>query len=156
MGNLAAGNSAGGLFFGAFEMKNQSSSFDISSFNAVADSEVGIDISMKLANGDDSGVIFTVIGKHADAVQVWTKKMFQAMQREEQMAKRRGKDAELLDIDKLREQNIEGACVRVIGWKNVDQPFDKELLKSVLRKNPHWVEQITDESNDQANFTKSN
>jgi len=129
---------------------------DILGFNAVKDSEQGFILSMKNGDGTDAGIAFNVLGKHANAVQTWSKKVFSKMQREEAMAKKRGKDLEPTDIDELKEQTLEGALVRIIGWENVTQPFDKAILKQALVNNPHWIDQVLEASNDDANFTKPN
>jgi hypothetical protein len=128
---------------------------DITSFDAVAESEAGVDIELKHADGvTGTGIVVTVIGKHADAVVAFTRNVLNRMLRDEQLAKRRGKDVEV-DIEKLKEQGREDAAIRVIGWKNVKQEFSKELLKSALVRNPHWIDQIVEASNDLGNFTKS-
>jgi len=126
---------------------------DILGFDAVKESEVGFDLNMKSTDGTDTGIKFKVLGRHADVVQSFTKKWFAKLQREEIMAKKRGKAVET-DIEDLKQQNIDSASVRVIGWENVTQPFTHELIKQVLVKNPHWVEAILEASNEDANFTK--
>lgn len=128
---------------------------DITSFNAVKESEQGYDLKMLTPDGKDTGVIFTIIGKYAEPVQKWTKKLFAEYQRDAEIAKRKGREAPAKSIDELREQNIEGAAVRVTGWKNVEQDFSPELLKTVLVNNPHFVEQIIEESDSASNFAKA-
>ena len=132
-----------------------SKSLDINAFNAVAESEQGFDLMMKATDGTDTGVIFTIIGRYSDSVQKWSKKVFAEYQQEINLAKRKGKEPPEKSIDELREQNTEGAMVRVIGWKNVKQEFSHDLLKQVLKNNPHWVDAIIDESDNAANFTKA-
>jgi hypothetical protein len=126
---------------------------DILGFDAVSESEAGFDLAMKSTDGTDTSIKFKVLGKHADAVQAHMKKWFAKLQRDEAMAKKRGKDNEV-DIDELRDQNIASAVVRVVGWENVSQDFSKDLLKTVLTKNPHWIDAIVEASNDDSNFTK--
>ncbi len=128
---------------------------DITSFNAVKDAENFIKLDMKLADGESSGVVFHVIGKHAEAVQAVTRKIIRQQQNEEAIAKRKGKDPAPKTIEELEETGIELAAARVIGWQGVKQPFDKETLKVALKNNPHWVEQVVDESNNDGNFTKA-
>lgn len=128
---------------------------DILSFDAVKDSEQGFDLALKNADGSDSGVVLIILGKHSDKVSAWTKKRFNEYQREAEMAKRRGKEVEPKSLEDLEEFNISGAVVRVTGWKNVSQEFSEDLLKSALKRNPHWIEQIIEASDDAANFTKS-
>jgi hypothetical protein len=128
---------------------------DITSFNAIKDSEQGYDLEMKTPDGQDTGIIFTILGKYAEPVQKWSKKVFTEYQRDLDIAKRKGKEPEQKSIDELRAQNIEGAIVRVIGWKNVKQEFSAELLQTVLVNNPHFVDQIVEESDNAGNFTKA-
>jgi hypothetical protein len=128
---------------------------DILSFNAVKESEQGYDLAMKTTDGQDTGISFTIIGRYSDPVQKWTKRIFAEYQREAEMAKRKNKEPASKSIDELREQNIEGAMVRVIGFKNVKQEFSKEVLKEALVNNPHWVDAIIEESDNSANFTKA-
>lgn len=130
-------------------------SLDITAFNAIAESEQGFDMELKATDGTGTGVILTVIGRYSDAVQKWSKKVFSDYQQELNLAKRKGKEPPEKSIDELRAQNIEGALVRVIGWKNVKQEFSKDLLKQVLANNPHWVDAIIEESDNAANFTKA-
>jgi hypothetical protein len=126
---------------------------DILGFDAVSESEAGFDLAMKATDGTDTGIKFKVLGRHSDPVQAWSKKLWAKIQREESLAKKRGKDIEL-DVDDLKDQGLQGALVRVVGWSNVSQDFSKELLKTVLTKNPHWIDAITEASNDDSNFTK--
>jgi len=127
----------------------------ILSFDAVKDSSNAIDVDMKSPDGESLGVTFKVIGKNADEVQALQRKMMRKRQSEEFMAQRKGKPLEPTPIEELEEQGLELAAVRVIGWEGVNEPFDKNLLKQVLKRNPHWVEQIVEESNADANFTRS-
>ncbi len=126
---------------------------DILSFDAVKESEAGFDLNMKSTDGTDTSIKFKVLGRHADIVQSFSKKWFAKLQREEIMAKKRGKEVET-NIEELKQQSLDSAAIRVIGWENVTQPFTQDLLKQVLVKNPHWVDAILEASNDDANFTK--
>jgi hypothetical protein len=128
---------------------------DITTFNAVKESEIAIPLSMKTTDGQDTGVTFLVIGRYAEPVQKWSKRIFAEYQREADIAKRKGKEPASKSIDELREQNIDGAVVRVVGWKGVKQNFTKGILKEALEANPHWVDAIVEESDNAANFTKA-
>jgi len=128
---------------------------DITEFDAVSESEVGHEFELVGIDGiTGTGVIVTVQGKHADEVTKWTSGILTKMQREQQLAARKGKQVEPKSLEELREQNIAGAALRVTGWRNVKQPFSRDLLKVALRRNPHWVDQIIEKSDDLANFTK--
>jgi hypothetical protein len=134
-------------------MKGRIMSIDITSFDAVKSAGNPIKVEMKHPDGSPTGVTFSIIGKNADPVIQLTKKYLRKMQSDEVLAKRRGKPVEPSSVEELEEQGIDLASVRVVGWDGVKQSFDVNLLKSVLRKNPHWVQAIIDESNDDGNFT---
>lgn len=128
---------------------------DITAFNAVKEAEIAMTLSMKTTDGQDTGVVFLVLGRYAEPVQKWSKRIFAEYQRENDIAKRKGKEAASKSIDELREQNIEGAMVRVTGWQGVKQEYSKDILKLAFEANPHWVDAVIEESDNAANFTKA-
>lgn len=125
---------------------------DITKFDAVTACEKGHTFQLKNADGSATGIHLTVLGRHADPVNKWVNKIINQSMREQQMAARRGKTVEPKSLDELRDQNIDGACVRVVGWDGVKQTFDVDLLRSALKRNPHWVDQIVEESDNLGNF----
>jgi hypothetical protein len=124
-------------------------------FDAVKDSSNAIDVDMKSVDGESLGIIFKVIGKNADEVQQLQRKMMRKRQSEEFIAQRKGKPLDPVPIEELEEQGLDLTAVRVVGWEGVNEPFTKELLMQVLKRNPHWVEQVLEASSADANFTKS-
>jgi hypothetical protein len=129
---------------------------DINAFDIVSRSAEGHEFELKDADGvTGTGVHLTVIGRYSDDVAKWNNAIMTKMSREAQMAARRGKAPDPKSLEDLRAQNIEGAAIRVIGWRGVKQPFDRELLKAALRRNPHWIDQIVEESDQIANFSKA-
>ena len=127
---------------------------DILSFNAVKDCAQGFNLEMKNPYGDALGFSLAVIGKHSDAVVNWVNSIVNKATVEAEVARRKGKDVPSKTMQELRAQNIEGALVRVIGWDGIEQKFDKELLKTAIENNPHWIDQIIEASDDLGNFTK--
>lgn len=137
------------------ETLNKTDALDITEFDAVAESEHGHEFELTGSDGvTGTGIYLTVLGRHSDAVTKWTTATVNQFTREQQMAHRRGKAVEPKPIEEVREQNREGAAIRVTGWRNVKQPYSIELMKSALKRNPHWIDQIIEESDDLANFTK--
>jgi hypothetical protein len=126
---------------------------DILSFDAVSDAEAGYDLALKNADGTDTGIVLRIIGSHSDAVVRWAQRIGNQVMREQVMAAKRGKPVEPRPLEELREQNIEGAAIRVVGWSGVKQEFSADLMRQALRRNPHWVDQIVRESDDLGNFT---
>lgn len=129
---------------------------DITSFDTVTACEKGHPFELKGADGvTGTGITLIVLGSHADIVNKWINKVTNQAIKEQHMASRKGRPVEPKSLDEIREQNIEGACVRVTGWAGVKQDFSAELLKSALKRNPHWIDQIVEESNDLQNFTQA-
>jgi hypothetical protein len=127
---------------------------DILSFDAVADCEQGYDLELLDKDGvTPTGITVIVIGSKADSVQQWTSRMYTKMRQAEDLAKRKGQEVKI-DLVELRAQNIDGAALRVTGWRGVKQTFDREMLKQALARNDHWVDQILEASNDLGNFGK--
>jgi len=129
---------------------------DITAFDAVAVNEAACEIELKHLDGTTgTGVFVSVIGRHSDAVTKWRNKIINQRARDEHMAERRGKAAPPKTMEELFEQNLDGAVLIVTGWRNVKQPFDREVLRQALKRNPHWMDQIYDASNDLGNFLKA-
>lgn len=131
-----------------------SKTIDILSFDTVADCAKGFELEMKSPYGDSLGFSLIVIGKHSDAVVNWVNGIVNKAAIDAEIARRKGKPEQSKKMEELRAQNIEGALVRVVGWKGVKQEFDKATLKAAIEKNPHWVDQIVEASDDVGNFTK--
>jgi hypothetical protein len=128
---------------------------DITAFDSMKDSEAGYDLELKQPDGmTGTGVVVTVIGRHSDVVMTFNRKRLNKALRDQQIAEKRGKPIEL-SAEKLRDEAIEDAALRVTGWKNVKQPYTPQLLKAALVRNPHWIDQILEASNDLGNFTTS-
>ncbi len=127
---------------------------DIDSHDAVSVCEKGHEFELKDIDGmTGTNIFLTVMGQYADPVVKWQAAINQKMNRQMQVAMRSNKFVEPQSLEALNEQNIEGAVIRVTGWRNVKQAFSSEALKRALRRNPHWVNQITQESNDLGNLT---
>ena len=130
--------------------------FDITSFDAVAESDNGYEFELKGTDGmTGTGVSLAIIGRHSNTVNLWLNKIVNDSIRERTMAERKGKQVEPKSFEDIKAQNLQGAVLRVVGWKNVTQEFSKELLLTVLQKNPHFVEQIIEQSDNLGNFTRA-
>lgn len=131
-------------------------SLDITSFDAVAESDSGFEFELKHTDGiTGTGVLFAVLGKHSNDVSLWLNKIVNDSIRERAVADRKNKSVEPKSFEDIKAQNLQGALLRVTGWKNVTQPFTKELLLEVLKKNPHFADQIIEQSDNMGNFTKA-
>lgn len=129
---------------------------DVESFDAGSESNKGYEFELIGTDGmTGTGVYLTVVGKNSDAVSDWTSEIVDKLWEDEAMAQRRGKHVKKRSYKYVKAQNVQGAVQRVTGWRNVKQPFSRKLLETVLARNPHFIEQIIEESDDLGNFTKA-
>ena len=132
-------------------------SIDILGFDAVSPCEVPQELKMLGVDGmTETGITFLVLGAHADAVKKHEKESAKKIVSGADIAKKQNKETEFTGklIDAREKNNAENAVVRITGWIGVKQDFDVALLKQVLTKNPHWITQVVDFSENLANFTK--
>lgn len=129
--------------------------FDINSISSVDRCAQAAEMDVLDIDGAELGIQFLVLGSQADAVSKHANKAFNQQMQEEMLARKTGKQAKQKTLEEIQESNIESALVRVVGWKNVKQDFSPAILKSAIKKNPHWVNQIIEFSNDLRNFTKA-
>lgn len=128
---------------------------DILDLDAVKLSEHEHEFELKHPDGiTGTGVTLKVIGKHADVVTKFTSRLFNEQQRQAMLAHKSGKPMPPKSMEELRAQNIEAAGLRVTGWSGVKQAFSQDLLRQALGRNPHWIEQIIEESDAIGNFFK--
>jgi hypothetical protein len=70
-------------------------------------------------------------------VQKWSKKVFAEYQQKLTLPSVKAKSHLERALTSCVSKIPEGAIVRVIGWKSVKQEFSHDLLKQVLKNNPH-------------------
>ena len=127
----------------------------IASFDAVAESEKGSELELKNPNGTDTGLTVLVLGSNAEIVRRhFTKLVRENIKRNEVLQKKGKSIADDYDAIELQNKEAESCAVRVTGWQGVDEPFSVDLLIPALKRNPHWIEQINEFSNDLSNFMK--
>jgi hypothetical protein len=135
-------------------MANQ---IDILSFDAVSPCEVPHELKMLGVDGmTETGVTFLVLGAHADVVKKYEKDSAKKFLSGAEIAKKQNKESEFTGkiIDSREKNNVESAAVRITGWLGVKQEFSVDLLKQALAKNPHWITQVIEDSDNVGNFTK--
>ena len=127
---------------------------DIESFDAVTVCNAGFEFELKGTDGiTGCGVIVTVFGKHSDRVSKWFNAEINKNTMAFEMAKKKGKTVEPKSMEEQSEKNIEATVIRVAGWSNVSTEYTAEAMARALRRNPHWIEQIVNESENLGNFT---
>lgn len=123
------------------------STIDILSFNKVADANLGGELEL-FYNGNSTGIYLHVIGKESDAVKQYERDKLKDYARKAKLAEQKGKeiDFQVGLIDKLDDNSIEAALVRVTDWRGAGA-FDKAKLKIALGNNPQWIDEIIEFSN---------
>ena len=125
---------------------------DITAFDIVGDCQAGHSFELRSPDGTGTGIHLRVLGSFAPDVVAHSSAVTERLINEQRTAQRKGKPTKAPTMDELKAQNIEGAVVRVTGWSGVRQAFTKDLLRAALQRNPHWISQITDESENLGNF----
>jgi hypothetical protein len=137
-------------------MTKENQLLDIESFNSVADCEKGSEMELMKADGmTGEGVFLMVLGAQSDIVLQHTKANTKRVIAGRNIAEKQKKETEFTDrlIDASDTKAINDAAILVTGWRGVKQDYSTELLKVVLKRNPHWIDQINKFSETIANFT---
>lgn len=130
--------------------------FDVKKQDFSAAAEIGYEFELKLPTGAGSGAYLTVIGSQSPTVKQYAKRKFQEYQQRQQIAKRKGKEEEI-SLDEAEELAIEGALVRLVGWRGITEEgkevkFSKEKAREILTQHSWIREQIMEESDFVGNF----
>ena len=125
---------------------------DITAFDLVAACTEGHEFVLRNPDGSETGITLIVRGSFAPEVVKRNSSVAQKFINEQRLAQRKGKTPAPRTLEEMEAENIEGAVVRVADWKGVRQPFGVDLLRSALKRNPHWVPQIVEESEALGNF----
>lgn len=129
--------------------------FDIESFNSVAACEQGNEMEVMQPDGITGlGIFFNVLGAQSDVVTQSVKASSKRYLAGRNIAEKQNKEAEFTNkiIDASDSKAINDAVIRVTGWRGVQQEYSPDLLKAVLKRNPHWIEQIFKYSEAIGNF----
>lgn len=129
--------------------------FDITSVSSVDRCAQASPMEVQDMDAQDLGFQLMVLGAQAEAVQKYTNKIVNDEIMQSEIARKKGKPQKQRTMEDTIIGNIEAALVRVTDWVGVKQKFDKETLREAIKKNPHWVNQIIEFSNDLRNFTKA-
>lgn len=129
--------------------------FDITAVSSVDRCAHAAPMDVQDMDGQELGFQLMVLGAQAQAVQSYTNKVVNDEIIQNELARKKGKPQKQRTMEDTINSNIEAALIRVSDWVGVKQKFDKEILRDAIKKNPHWVNQIIEFSNDLRNFTKA-
>ena len=125
---------------------------DITAFDLVAACTDGHTFMLKNPDGTETGITLIIRGTYAPEVVKYSSAAAQKFINRQRNASQKGKTAAAPSVEELQADNLAGAVVRVVGWLGVRQHYDEDLMRSALKKNPHWIAQIVEESESLGNF----
>ncbi len=122
---------------------------DFSNFNSVEVANKGDELEL-FYQGKTTGIFLSVLGVNSDRVQDYQLANLKEIQRKKKYAEKQGKeiDFEMALIDGLSQRSIDTAANRVIGWRGANGTYDEAKLKTALKNNPQWIDEIINFSND--------
>ncbi len=132
--------------------------FDLQKQDFSKAAEAGYTFELKLPTGSSSGAKLTILGDMSPTVKAYNRGKFQEYQLKQSIAKRKGKDADTMDLDEAEQLAVESTLVRLVGWEGITEngkevPFTKEKAREVLIQHTWIREAIISESEDVLNFT---
>ncbi len=111
-------------------------------------------------DGSASGVTFTVLGGQSATVQSEINRLVNERRRKQHAAEinartggRKSEDFTSVESDIEFGQRL--AAIRLVGWSGIAEPFHEDLALELCQSNADIATQITEQSNDMANFMKS-
>lgn len=132
--------------------------FDLSKNDLSKLSEAGYEFELTLPEvRTPTGAFVTVRGVNSPAVKAFSRKKFAEMQMQEQIAKRKNREVELMSFEETEDLAAEIALVRLISWKGIEEDgkelkFSPEAAKRVLKEHSWIRDQILEESDNISNF----
>lgn len=124
----------------------------IEDINTRAAADRGFELELEYPRNKGLGVYLTVLGEHSDAVEAFEVQRADTRAEENYEAAKKG-DGRVRTTKDVLNANLESAVFRVTAWRGLQEAFGKELLRTFLKRNPDFVDQILAASRDRANFT---
>ena len=121
---------------------------------------LGTGVCGAITDGSASGVTFTVLGGQSATVQSEINRLVNERRRKQHAAEinartggRKSEDFTSVESDIEFGQRL--AAIRLVGWSGIAEPFHEDLALELCQSNADIATQITEQSNDMANFMKS-
>jgi hypothetical protein len=129
---------------------------DLSVFNTVAASTEGEWLEFKFG-GKPTNVRFKVLGKHSERVRTYETAKTKAMARKSNMAEKRKATLDLLMelIETQDDRSVDDALARVCDWDGVKGQYNDAAMREFLTRNPQFIDEIMEFSDDASVFTKA-
>jgi hypothetical protein len=131
----------------------------LASLNARVAGEVPFKFAYVGPDGNETGIIFEVIGGHSETVQNKVNSLLNEKRRQEAIREasanpaRPGDAAIPIEDDIAFTQRL--AAVRLVGWSGITDPWTPELAYLLCSSNPDIADQVLKASNKLSNFMKA-
>jgi hypothetical protein len=126
----------------------------LADFNASAKCENAFEFPYLDENGKETSWLISVIGDQAPAVKRAIYSKFDKKRKQEDFAKKRGKEVPIEDFEEIIADNFDSLAACIVGWSGITEPYSHELAKQALENNKLLAEQVKSASEDIKNFTK--
>ena len=136
-------------------------SFSLADLDVVSKSSNAFEFEYLTPDGSKSGIFFSVLGSNSDVVMGALAERINADRNRE--AYRQAKAAksrpgavapEVSTFEDDVDSGKKLAAIRLVGWRGISEPFTPENALRLCYSNPLIAAQITEQSDDMANFTK--
>ncbi|MDD7545573.1 hypothetical protein [Actinobacillus porcinus] len=109
--------------------------------------------------GEGLGAFIHVVSAKSDRAQAFFAKQLRKEQKRE-LENARTRHPKFKELDEIKDESIELALNRMVGWENVEfgdkkeLPFTEENARMLLKECDWMIEQILEHSNDLGKFLK--
>lgn len=130
--------------------------FDIAKIDVIGSHESGCTVEIDLPDGTPTDFKIKVRGKESAQVKKVTNAQSKSVQRDSNMARKKGKDLEW-DLDDFEKQAVDLAVAATISWENLTEngkvvEFSPEEARKIYTKNKWIVKQVNTASENDALF----
>ncbi|MGT2429244.1 hypothetical protein ACU4HD_11950 [Cupriavidus basilensis] len=126
----------------------------IASLNLVQASETGFEVEIKDSSGIGLGVFITVRGDHSDTVKAYNRKRINERRELAYVAAKKGENLLPDQVEDDEARAIEGAVLRTIGWRGLDETFSPDDARLLYNVNPEVRAQVYAAAAESGNFLK--
>lgn len=145
---------------------NEKTPVDIGDLDTIEACNSGTEIELKHpTTGEKLGIFVGIVGKDSDVYREFQRKAFNRYLREEALAKKRGKDAQVRTVEDLEDDSLKLLVSCTTSWRTGDQKwmlykkeqleFTPENCEMVFKTRPWIRDQVNEGIGDLELFMKS-
>jgi len=141
-------------------MTDNQKTFSLDDLDATRASAEAFEFEYVNPAGDATGIKFKVLGGQCEAVTSVVNKLMNERRRKEaarEIKRKVGVGAKTVEFEPLEDDIAFGqrlAAVRLVGWSGIKEPWSPEGALRLCQTNRHIATQITEQSDEMANFMK--